>query len=176
MGFEYNGKKIGSKGYANIFSLHGQKLLTTLGEGGIVTTNDKKLKDQLINYRNYGNEYSWGLNFRMSKMQAVFGTIQLNRLNDMLKKRRKIGLSRNNFFKRFSNILSLPTDTEYSRNFFYLYPLTLKKKFKKFHRDKIIKNIFKKYKVVLSTPKFVNERWPYIKNKLGVPNLKNTKF
>ena len=52
----------------------------------------------------------------------------------------------------------------------------MKKKFKKFHRDKIIKNIFKKYKVVLSTPKFVNERWPYIKNKLGVPNLKNTKF
>ena len=44
MGFEYNGKKIGSKGYANIFSLHGQKLLTTLGEGGIVTTNDKKLR------------------------------------------------------------------------------------------------------------------------------------
>ena len=34
-------------------------------------------------------------------MQAVFGTIQLNRLNDMLKKRRKIGLSRNNFFKDF---------------------------------------------------------------------------
>ena len=176
MGFEFKNKKVGGSGYANIFSLHGQKLLTTLGEGGIVTTNDKRLRDSLINKRNYGNEKSWGLNFRMSKLQAVFGTIQFKRLNKMLKARRALGLSRNKFFKKFNNIISLPIDTSYSKNFFYLYPLTLSKKFKKIHRDKIIYNIKKNYNVILSTPKNVNERWSYIKKKLGSHNLSNTNF
>ena len=112
----------------------------------------------------------------MSKLQAVFGTIQFKRLNKMLKARRALGLSRNKFFKKFNNIISLPIDTSYSKNFFYLYPLTLSKKFKKIHRDKIIYNIKKNYNVILSTPKNVNERWSYIKKKLGSHNLSNTNF
>jgi perosamine synthetase len=175
-GFNYKNKNLGDKGYANIFSFQSGKLITSGGEGGMVTTNNKKLYEKLKSLRNYGNEYDWGLNLKLSKIQAKFGEIQLKRVKKNIQLRRKIALRRNDIFKEFSTKVFLPNDTIYSKNSYYLYPILLNENFKRSHRDEIVRNLADKYKIYCSTLKFVNKRWPYIKKKISVPNLPNTNF
>ncbi len=77
-------RAIGSFGTAEVFSLSPTKLITT-GEGGIVTTNDAGLAEELRLLRNYGNlpDYTCktpGLNARMSELNAVLGLEMLGHL------------------------------------------------------------------------------------------------
>ena len=49
-----------------------------MGEGGIISTNNNKYAKLIRAATSYGGENKWGLNFRISRMQAVFGLEQLN--------------------------------------------------------------------------------------------------
>ena len=173
-GFNYKNKNVGNKGYANIFSFQSGKMITSGGEGGMVTTNNKELFKKLKSLRNYGNEYDWGLNLKLSKIQAKFGELQLKRITKNIERRRNLAKKRNIIFKDFSSKVILPKDASYSKNSYYLYPILLNKNYSKKHRDIILNNLIDKYKIYCSTLKFVNKRWPYIKKKLGIPNLPNT--
>ena len=174
-GGNYKNRKIGTGGYCEIFSFHTAKPMTTLGEGGMVTTNSNYLAKQLYQMRSYGGEDSWGMNYRMSKLQAVFGIQQIKKLDKLNRLRIKNSKRRNQNLKGYKKFI-LPKDTSYSQNIYYLYPLRLSAECKKNDRDKIVKILEDKYGIVCSVPKFINERWNYIKKKFGVPKLKNTKF
>jgi perosamine synthetase len=174
-GGNYKNRKIGIGGYCEIFSFHTAKPMTTMGEGGMITTNDRNLADKLFQMRSYGGEESWGMNYRMSKLNAAFGIEQIKKLNLFNNLRRKNSKRRDANLKGCDEFI-LPKDTKYSKNIYYLYPLMLAAKYNEKKRDQLVKILEKEYGIVCSVPKFINKRWKYIKKKFGIPKLKNTKF
>jgi dTDP-4-amino-4,6-dideoxygalactose transaminase len=98
-GARYQGKSVGSIGHVAAWSFCQDKIMTTGGEGGMVTTNDKALWSRMWSYKDHGKSwkavfgpqekegFQWvhehfGTNWRMTEMQAVIGRIQLQRMPD----------------------------------------------------------------------------------------------
>ncbi len=103
-GAKYKGKPVGSIGDIGCWSFCQDKIMTTGGEGGMVTTNDESLWRKMWAYKDHGKSYeavyerehpkgfrwlheSFGSNYRMTEMQAAIGRIQLKRMPDWHKKR-----------------------------------------------------------------------------------------
>lgn len=97
IGSEYKGKKIGSWGDVACFSFFGNKTITC-GEGGMVMTNDEGLYDKLVHFKTQGvsktREY-WhdvvGYNYRMTNIQSAIGLAQLERIDQKVAKKIKLG-------------------------------------------------------------------------------------
>lgn len=103
-GAKYKGRSVGSIGHIGAWSFCQDKIMTTGGEGGMVTTNDESLWRKMWAYKDHGKSYaavyetehppgyrwlheSFGTNWRMTEMQAVIGRIQLERMSDWTAKR-----------------------------------------------------------------------------------------
>ena len=103
-GAKYKGKSVGSIGHVGCWSFCQDKIMTTGGEGGMVTTNDESLWRKMWAYKDHGKSYeavyerehpegfrwlheSFGTNSRMTEIQAAIGRIQLKRMPDWHKKR-----------------------------------------------------------------------------------------
>ncbi|MFD7163599.1 DegT/DnrJ/EryC1/StrS family aminotransferase [Streptomyces violascens] len=78
-----SGARVGAEGWATVFSFESKKLMTTFGQGGMVTTNDASLAERLRWLRTYGGTEHWGTNQMMTKVQAAVGLVQLERLDEM---------------------------------------------------------------------------------------------
>ena len=95
----YKGQMVGSIGHIGAWSFCQDKIMTTGGEGGMVTTNDRKLWSKMWSYKDHGKSWeavyerqhppgfrwlhdSFGTNWRMLEMQAAIGRIQLTRMKD----------------------------------------------------------------------------------------------
>jgi dTDP-4-amino-4,6-dideoxygalactose transaminase len=96
LGSRYSdGSMVGSKGVAEVFSLSPSKAMTT-GEGGLISTNDHALARELRLLRNYGMDYArkdvetYGLNARMTEIQAAIGIHQLRHLDEIVEARNAI--------------------------------------------------------------------------------------
>ncbi len=97
IGSEYKGKKAGSLGDAGVFSFHGSKTLTT-GEGGMLVTDRKDIYDRVLFLRDHGRSPGdntfWntevGYKYKMSSMQAALGLAQLERIDELIARKRKI--------------------------------------------------------------------------------------
>ena len=85
-GAEWNGQKPGSWGIAGIYSMYATKTIST-GEGGMLVSNNKKVINHSLKYRNYGKfEHTIdGLNFRMSEFTAALGVVQIKRLPEIIR-------------------------------------------------------------------------------------------
>ncbi|AGE25022.1 DegT/DnrJ/EryC1/StrS aminotransferase family protein [Pseudomonas poae] len=98
-GAHYRGRPVGSIGHIGAWSFCQDKIMTTGGEGGMVTTNDKELWARMWAYKDHGKSWkavyesshppgfrwlheSFGTNWRMMEVQAVIGRIQLARMKD----------------------------------------------------------------------------------------------
>lgn len=105
-GAQYKGRSVGSIGHVAAWSFCQDKVMTTGGEGGMVTTNDRQLWQWMWAYKDHGKSWnavyerqhppgfrwihdSFGTNWRMTEMQAVIGRIQLKRMEEWQKKRFK---------------------------------------------------------------------------------------
>ena len=88
MGAKFKGKKVGSMGDCGIFSFQETKHITTLGEGGMIVTNNDEFAEKCRRIRNHGEYYKddlfVGYNFRMTETQAAFGRAQLRKLPKIL--------------------------------------------------------------------------------------------
>ncbi len=100
LGSEYKGKKCGSIGDAGVFSFHGTKTMTT-GEGGMLVTNNeaiyekaKILNDHGRNPKDPENKPYWmrdyGYKYKMSNLQAAIGVAQIERIEELVEKKRQI--------------------------------------------------------------------------------------
>jgi perosamine synthetase len=94
-GTEIDGKDIGSFETVNCYSFYPSKSMTT-GEGGMVTTNDRKLHELGCLIRSHGDNARYhhvvlGLNYRMTDIAAVIGLNQLQELDHFLECRRRCG-------------------------------------------------------------------------------------
>jgi len=97
IGSEYKGRKSGTFGEIGVFSFHGSKTLTT-GEGGMLVTNREDLYDRVLFLRDHGRKPGakmfWNTEVayksRMSSMQAALGLAQLERIKELVAKKRRI--------------------------------------------------------------------------------------
>jgi len=98
IGAEYKGKRAGSFGYASVFSFHGTKTMTT-GEGGMFLTDDEATYRRCYYLSDHGRDGSDGrllwntevaYKYKMSSLQAAFGLAQLERIDELVERRRQI--------------------------------------------------------------------------------------
>jgi dTDP-4-amino-4,6-dideoxygalactose transaminase len=76
-----------------IFSFHTMKNMSTLGEGGMITTDDGDIVPRLREMRQFGGEH-WGSSYKMTRVQAAVGPVQLRRLDGFIAARRKLAEQR----------------------------------------------------------------------------------
>jgi perosamine synthetase len=149
IGAEYKGKKVGTIGDTGCFSFHEQKNISTLGEGGIVLTNEKDIFERISLYRSHctrvhgnstkyckldetkfpvGKKFWWqdfddcGYNFRMTDIQAAVGIEQLKKV-DQLNQRRIDNAAYMTENLRDVPGLTLPTIIPHNKHVFHLYPV-----------------------------------------------------
>ena len=97
LGSLYKGKPTGSQGDISTFSFFGNKIITT-GEGGMITTNSKKLYDTCKLYRDQGKDTTVhnyyhpviGYNYGFTNLQAAVGIGQLKQIKSLVKQKRAI--------------------------------------------------------------------------------------
>ncbi len=153
-GAKYKNKNIGSCKWSDItvFSFHPVKIFTT-GEGGSITTNNKKIYELASLIRDNGiqrntkkfmntNTKKWyyehqmlGYNYRMNEIQAGLGISQISKLNKFYNGRNKI---KKYYLKKLSTLnekLILPNYMKNSKSSLHLFVIKIKKKF--FNRDKL---------------------------------------
>jgi dTDP-4-amino-4,6-dideoxygalactose transaminase len=155
-GATYQGKFVGSFGIVNAWSFCQDKILTTGGEGGMLTTDDERLWKKAWAYKDHGKDYdavfnqshppgfrwvhnSFGTNWRLTEFQSALGRIQLRRLNEWLHQRRRNAGALENSLKAIAS-LRVPTppahmECAYYRVNAYVEPEQLKPDWS---RDRII--------------------------------------
>tara|TARA_Y100000034_G_scaffold136675_1_gene214810 strand:- start:845 stop:1903 length:1059 start_codon:yes stop_codon:yes gene_type:complete len=164
-GAEYKGRKVGSIGHIGCFSFFGNKIITT-GEGGMCTSNDKKIINKINLLKNHGmtkEKRYWhdqvGYNYRMTNMQAAVGLAQLERVSNFLEKRHKIA----NIYKKHLKNIEFQKITNNSKHSQWFVSIITK------NREKIIEKL--KSKGIDTRKVFypLSEMPPY-KNNLTYPN------
>jgi perosamine synthetase len=97
VGSEYKGSRAGSFGEAGVFSFHGSKTLTT-GEGGLLATNRDDIRESALQLRDHGRKpgdrmffnTQVAYKYKMSSMQAALGLAQLERIEELVARKREI--------------------------------------------------------------------------------------
>jgi perosamine synthetase len=130
-GQTYKGRPCGSFGDISTFSFYPNKLVTT-GEGGMVLTDDPALAERCRAMRNLcfqpGKRFmheELGWNFRLSNLQAAVGVAQLERLDEFVVRKRRIGAA---YRQRLGDIrgLQLPiAQTAYAENIYWVFGVVL---------------------------------------------------
>ncbi|PKP62036.1 UDP-4-amino-4,6-dideoxy-N-acetyl-beta-L-altrosamine transaminase [Candidatus Atribacteria bacterium HGW-Atribacteria-1] len=150
---EYEGRKIGTIGDATSFSFYPTKNMTT-GEGGMVTTNDEKLRERLKvwglhgiskdAWKRYSAEGSWyyevvcpGYKYNMTDIQASLGLHQLEKLNNFQKKRENIVKAYNEAFKDMKEI-TIPFVKNNIKHAWHLYVIKIVSEKLKINRNQFI--------------------------------------
>ena len=142
IGSEYEGKRIGAP-FSSMacFSFHPRKILTT-GEGGMITTGDSEVAARLRRLRQHGMNVSdlarhsankvvfesydeVGYNYRMTDLQGAIGIVQLERLPEMLSRRRMLA---ERYSERLANIrwILVPTEPPACRHNYQSYMVRLR--------------------------------------------------
>ena len=158
LGTEYKGKKIGTIGDTTSFSFYATKNITT-GEGGMVTTNNKKTAEKIKilrlhgisrdAWKRYSSEGSWyyeiiecGYKYNMTDIQASIGIHQLKKVESMRKRREEIAKIYNDEFENIDELI-IPTTKKYVKHAWHLYPLLIDTKKLNISRNKFIEELKK---------------------------------
>jgi perosamine synthetase len=123
-------RKCGSFGRVSAFSFYANKLVTT-GEGGMVVTDEAELAERARSLRNlcfqarqrfYHEQL--GFNFRLTNLQAALGLAQVERIDDIVGRKRWMGRE---YTSRLAGIkeLQLPVEQEWARNVYWMYGVVL---------------------------------------------------
>ena len=136
-GAKYKGKSVGSIGHVGCWSFCQDKIMTTGGEGGMVTTNDEQLWRKMWSYKDHGKSYaavyekshppgfrwlheSFGTNWRLTEMQSAVGRIQVRRMPEWFALRVKYADMIASACSEYSCI-RVPTVPEYMEHANYKY-------------------------------------------------------
>ena len=159
-GAQVDGRSVGTFGAIGAWSFCQDKIITTGGEGGMVTTDDEDLWSRMWSYKDHGKNwdavyerehppgYRWlhesvGTNFRMIEMQAAIGRIQLRRMADMTARRTEIAQACRAVLERFPGAVRAPEPRAglahaYYRLYAYVRPEGLREGWT---RDRIVAEI-----------------------------------
>lgn len=158
-GATYKGRPVGSLGHIAAFSFCQDKIITTGGEGGMLTTNDKLLWEKAWAFKDHGKSYdavynrqhsagfrwlhdSFGTNWRLTELQSAIGRLQLKKLPTWIDQRRE---NASVLTRCFSNIPALRVTVPpahighaYYKYYTFIKPEALKTGW---NRDKIMQAI-----------------------------------
>jgi perosamine synthetase len=149
-GAEYKGRKVGGIGDVGCFSFYANKIITC-GEGGMVVTNDEKIARHASALKDLsfsdGKERTYlhseiGYNYRMTNLQAAVGLAQLERVDELVERRRKNALHYSQLLKNTSG-LRLPTEKDWARNVYWMYSILVEPDFG-LGRDELMAQLAKK--------------------------------
>jgi len=158
-GAMYKGRAVGSLGDLAAFSFCQDKIMTTGGEGGMLTTSDRALWERAWAYKDHGKSHekisstqqpagfrwlhdSFGTNWRLTEMQAAIGRIQLKKLPEWRRQRQQHARLLNSFFSGFSalRVTLPPSGIEHAYYKYYAFVRTEQLKLG-WDRDRIQKEI-----------------------------------
>ncbi len=137
-GAKLNGKPVGGLGTIGAWSFCQDKIMTTGGEGGMVTCNDPELWSKMWSYKDHGKSYdavfnrqhppgfrwvheSIGTNWRMLEMQAVIGRIQLKQMADWTERRTQVAYRLHSALQPFAHALRTPLPSAEITHAFYRF-------------------------------------------------------
>lgn len=172
VGATYRGRKAGALGDVGVFSFHQQKNMVTLGEGGMVTTDERELYERMLSYRSLccrtydpkgkylpldetaqpmGKRY-WmldfddvGYNYRMTDAQAAVGLVQLSKLDGFNRRRRELA---DEYRRRLSEIRGLkqPHVTPDTTHVFHAYCVLVEPEFS-LSKEDFMWELFTRYQI-----------------------------
>jgi perosamine synthetase len=123
-------RRCGSFGVLSAFSFYANKLVTT-GEGGMVLCDDDEMAERLRRLRNLaflpGRRFlheELGFNFRLTNLQAAIGVAQVDRVEDVVLRKRAIAAR---YTERLSGNdgLQTPSEASWARSVYWMYGITL---------------------------------------------------
>jgi len=123
-------KRCGGFGHVSAFSFYANKLITT-GEGGMVLTNDRGLAEKARGLRNlcFRPEQRFlhtelGQNFRLTNLQAAVGLGQIERIDEIVARKRWMGQTYTEFLKNIPE-LQLPVELPWAKQVYWMYGVVL---------------------------------------------------
>ena len=147
IGQKLNNKLCGSFGDISIFSFYANKQITT-GEGGMITTNNKKLFEKSKSLRNlcFGkkdrfNHEDIGWNYRMTNLQASLGVSQLKRIRSIVHKRHLVGKEYFQRLKYNKNIYIPEISRNYAKNIYWVIAFVITNKNLNIDAKKMMKKL-----------------------------------
>ncbi len=181
IGSKYKDKKIGSIGDFTCFSFYATKNITT-AEGGMITTNHGDLADKMRMlslhgiskdaWKRYSSEGSWfyeivysGYKYNMSDVQASIGIHQMEKLDQMQKRRHEIAVKYNRAFEQIPQITT-PTVKGYATHAWHLYPIQVNSELLSINRNEFIEAL-KAENIGTSVHFIPLHLHPYYKEKYG---------
>lgn len=146
-GGTYRGRKIGQQGWMTVFSFHTMKAITTLGEGGALTTDDPQAARTLRGFRQFGGETDgWGTNYKMTKVQAAVGSVQLTRLDALVAQRAQVAHERTRLLEDVPE-LTLPYEPPDCLHTYYLYTILVPREWAGEKRDRLVQIMRDDYRI-----------------------------
>jgi perosamine synthetase len=147
-GSEYRGARVGSMGTIGCFSFYGNKIITT-GEGGMLVTNDASLANHARLLKDHGmsrRRKYWhgqiGFNYRMTNLQAALGVAQMDRIEEVIERKRRNARIYNALRGEISGS-TLPQEAPWARHVYWLYTILIEDRFGS-SRKKIIGELAKR--------------------------------
>lgn len=157
-----NFQSVGSFGDVSAWSFCQDKIISTCGEGGMVTTNNKNLKNKIWSIKDHGKSYklikeekksnsfrwlheNFGSNFRLTEIQSAIGRIQLKSIDEWHQKRTRNAMILINELKNIPNI-RIPIPPDNVVHAWYKFHCYLKKEalLDGWDRERIINEILEK--------------------------------
>lgn len=157
-GARYKGRSVGSIGHVGAWSFCQDKIMTTGGEGGMVTCSDEQTWSRMWSFKDHGKSWdavynkehppgfrwvheSIGTNWRMLEMQAAIGRIQLERMSEWTARRTQIALTIRDTLREFEDAARFPEPQNgithaYYRQYAYIRQANLRADWT---RDRIVK-------------------------------------
>jgi len=158
-GAEIEGKSVGSFGDVAAWSFCTDKIISTLGEGGMITTNDNNIWNSIWSYKDHGKSYEsvflkkhppgfrwlhegFGNNFRLTEIQSAVGRIQLSKLKKCTEDRQRNAMILFSKLDKFSS-LRIPLTEDLNQHAWYKFYAYLEPKalLSDWTRDRIINEI-----------------------------------
>ena len=139
----YKGRRVGIFGDVGCFSFYGNKIITT-GEGGMVVTNRSDLAERVRILRDHGMSFGrpyWhsalGYNYRLTNLQAAVGVAQMERVEEILAAKRRIGQAYRNALNGITT-LRLPPEAPWAKNVYWLYSILVDENTSPMGRDALM--------------------------------------
>ena len=143
IGAKIKNKSPGTFGIVNAFSMHPLKSLNVMGDGGMVVTNNKKIYNWMLKYRNHGmidrdHIDFWGVNMRLQPLQAIVAIEGLKKIDRIIKQRNKNAKKLDKELKKLTPKIILPNRIKGYKETFALYMILAEK------RDELLEYLHKR--------------------------------
>lgn len=133
-GAEYKGRRVGSLSDVGCFSFYGNKIITT-GEGGMLTTDSEEILEKARLLRDVAmspEKRYWhsriGFNYRMTNLQAAVGVAQMERIEELIQRKREIAEIYASLLRDLPGV-TLPPEASWAKNVYWMYSVLIEDDF-----------------------------------------------